>query len=114
MTRRVPGQYVVAIFLIICFTAIVLFLLINGASGHDIYTGVRNFNGVLCCDGQDCKVAWKGVDFTPVAGGYEINQTKEVIEPGRTGISPDAFFHICRRDDLPKTVRCLLVPDSGS
>lgn len=82
-----------------------------GAHGH--YTGIFNFAGINCCTGQDCQRAWQQDDFMPVKNGYRIKSTGEFVPIPATGFSPDQFWHICRKSDSKKTVRCLLVPPGG-
>jgi hypothetical protein len=77
---------------------------------HDHYTGVFNFNGVDCCTSQDCQQAADPKDFEPIAGGYKLRSTGEVVPRGKTGFSPDANWHVCRSDTSKQTIRCLLVP----
>ena len=50
---------------------------------HDIYTDLRDRDGNLCCNGQDCKP----VEATVLPNGnYYLSETGEVI-PRRHGIT---------------------------
>lgn len=84
-------------------------------SQYDPYIGIRNKDGVNCCNGQDCHLAVPDemFDIRP-EGGYIIRSTGEQITEGQVANSPDGNWHICRRFDLERTVRCLMVPVGGS
>jgi hypothetical protein len=84
------------------------------AVAHDPYTGIFNFNGVNCCTGHDCLQAADPSDFEPISNGYKVRSTGEVVPMSTTGFSPDANWHICRKSDSKKTIRCLLVPAGGA
>lgn len=84
------------------------------ALAHDPYTGIFNFNGVNCCTGHDCLQAVDPKDFEPISNGYKVRSTGEVVPMSTTGFSPDANWHICRKSDSKKTIRCLLVPSGGA
>lgn len=94
---------------------IVMFILLafSPAKAHDQYNGILNFDKVNCCNGQDCKKAYDQNDFIPIKNGYRLRSTGEVVMIPTTGFSPDAFWHICRRTDKEKTIRCLLIPPGG-
>jgi hypothetical protein len=81
---------------------------------HDPYTGIFNFSGVNCCTGHDCLQAADPNDFEPVTNGYKVRSTGEVVPMSTTGFSPDANWHVCRKSDVKKTIRCLLVPAGGA
>jgi hypothetical protein len=81
---------------------------------HDPYTGIFNFNGVNCCTGHDCLQAADPSDFEPISNGYKVRSTGEVVPMSTTGFSPDANWHVCRKSDSKKTIRCLLVPAGGA
>ncbi|HEX2430369.1 MAG TPA: hypothetical protein VHK03_06340 [Aestuariivirgaceae bacterium] len=76
--------------------------------------GIFNFNGVNCCTGHDCLQAADPSDFEPISNGYKVRSTGEVVPMSTTGFSPDANWHICRKSDSKKTIRCLLVPAGGA
>jgi len=106
------NNWVVTIFLAICFMAVLLFLLISQASSHENYSGIRNKNGVLCCDGQDCHriVHESEIKIVP-SGGYVVIATGEAVDEGHVADSPNGEWHICRVYDGP--VRCLMIPPGG-
>lgn len=83
------------------------------AQAHDHYAGIKNFDNVVCCNGTDCQKAYDQDDFIPVRNGYQLRSTGEVVFIPTTGFSPDSFWHICRRNDIGKTIRCLLIPPGG-
>jgi hypothetical protein len=80
---------------------------------HDPYRGIFNWAGVHCCNGEDCRKIVDPKDIEPIQGGYRVRSTGEIVDKKYTGISPDNGWHICRRSDLNRTIRCLLVPPSG-
>jgi len=81
---------------------------------RDPYRGIFNWAGVNCCNGQDCKKIVDPKDIEPIQGGYRVRPTGEIVDEKYTGISPDNGWHICRRSDLNRTIRCLLVPPNGA
>src|SRR5262245_13429819 len=59
---------------------------------HDIYSGLRDRNGHLCCNGQDCKP----VQATVLPNGsYYLPTTNEIIPADMATPSPDDRFHQC-------------------
>ncbi len=97
----------------------------NYSSPPDPYDGIKNFDGLSCCGGYDCRKATNSRDFTPIANGYLIKPTGENVPMGWTGFSPDAGWHVCRftsdgggekgrRKWKKGDVRCLLVPPGGA
>jgi hypothetical protein len=78
------------------FAAAVSLGLCSGASNivlaHDIYSTLRDRNGGLCCNGQDCKP----VEATALPNGsYYLPTTNEVIPADMATPSPDDRFHHC-------------------
>src|SRR5262245_53279396 len=86
----------------------------SSAHSHDPYTGIFNFSGVNCCSGHDCLQALDPQDFEPMPNGYKVRSTGEVVPMSTMGFSPDANWHICRKSDARRTIRCLLVPAGGA
>jgi len=59
---------------------------------HDIYSGLRDRDGHLCCNGQDCKP----VKATVLPdGSYYLPETGEIIPADVATPSPDDRFHHC-------------------
>lgn len=89
--------------------------LAGGAQAHDIYSGVRNHAGTLCCGGEDCRA----VSFRVVQGGYQLFDDtgwavvlpQERVTPALVpGSPPEAEAHWCgralnERDDDPVDLR---------
>ncbi len=102
-----------------CVPALAGVLIVTGLAAvpsgraHDIYTGIFNFQGVNCCGGHDCVRAVDPKDFEPLTNGYRVKSTGEFVPMHTTGFSPDANWHICRRPDASRSIRCLLVPPGG-
>ena len=98
-----------------------LFCLSSSAFAHDIYSDLRDRNGHLCCNGQDCKP----VVATVLPGGnYYLPASDEIIAAEMATPSPDDRFHRCTFypianefdrwggpiwEDKPKT-RCFFAP----
>ena len=92
---------------------------------HDIYSNLRDRDGKLCCNGQDCKP----VEATVLPdGNYYLPTTDEVIPAEMATPSPDDRFHHCMYypvanefdrwggpiwEDKPKT-RCFFAPMNSS
>src|SRR5215468_7587798 len=102
---------------------IALLCLSSTVLAHDIYSGFRDRNGHLCCNGQDCR---------PVEamllpnGSYYLPSTDEVIPADMVTPSPDNRFHHCTHypiatvpwggpiyESEPKT-RCFFAPMTPS
>ena len=59
---------------------------------HDMYSGLRDRDGHLCCGGQDCKP----VQATVLPNGsYYLPGTDEIIPAEMAAPSPDDRFHHC-------------------
>ena len=59
---------------------------------HDIYSGLRDRDGNLCCGGQDCMP----VQATVLPdGNYYLPTTDEIIPADMATPSPDDRFHHC-------------------
>lgn len=81
---------------------------------RDPYSGIMNKDKVNCCNGQDCRMILGEGDFViKREGGYILRATGEFIPELSVAPSPDANWHICRKSDLKKTVRCLMIPPGG-
>jgi hypothetical protein len=64
----------------------------NTVLAHDIYSNLRDRDGKLCCNGQDCKP----VEATVLPdGNYYLPTTDEVIPAELATPSPDDRFHHC-------------------
>ena len=72
--------------------AIALLCVSSTVLAHDIYSNLRDRDGNLCCNGQDC---------TPVQatvlpnGDYYLPSTGEIIPADMATPSPDDRFHHC-------------------
>lgn len=84
------------------------------AGKPDPYTGIFNFAGINCCTGHDCLQAVDPKDFEPISEGYRLRSTGEIVKMPTTGFSPDNNWHVCRKSNKEKTIRCLLVPAGGA
>ena len=59
---------------------------------HDIYSDLRDRNGSLCCNGQDCKP----VEALALPNGsYYLPGSDEIIPADMATPSPDDRFHRC-------------------
>jgi hypothetical protein len=73
-----------AVIALLCLSSTVL--------AHDIYSNLRDRDGHLCCNGQDCKP----VEATVLPNGnYYLPKTDEVIPAEMATPSPDDRFHHC-------------------
>ena len=64
----------------------------NTVLAHDIYSRLRDRDGRLCCDGQDCKP----VEATALPNGtYYLPESDEIIPADMAAPSPDERFHHC-------------------
>src|SRR5262245_36664201 len=89
---------------------------------HDIYTGLRDRDGHLCCGGQDCMPV-EAIGLPD--GNYYLPRTDEIIPADMAAPSPDDRFHHCTYypkfdewgspvwESKPKT-RCFLAPMNSS
>src|SRR5262249_44258130 len=74
----------VATFALLCVSSTVL--------AHDIYSNLRDRDGRLCCNGQDCRP----VQVTVLPNGsYYLPSTGEIISAEMATPSPDDRFHHC-------------------
>jgi hypothetical protein len=106
--------------------AIALLCLSSTVLAHDIYTDLRDRDGHLCCNGQDCRP----VQATVLPNGnYYLPNTGEIIPADMATPSPDDRFHHCgyypilyvfdpltgqwERESKPKT-RCFFAPMHSS
>jgi hypothetical protein len=64
----------------------------NTVLAHDIYSNLRDRDGHLCCNGQDCRPVEAAV--LP-DGNYYLPKTDEVIPADMATPSPDERFHHC-------------------
>jgi hypothetical protein len=75
---------------------IALLCLSSTVLAHDIYSGLRDRNGHLCCGGQDCKP----VQATVLPNGsYYLPETDEIIPAEMATPSPDDRFHRCAHNE---------------
>jgi len=71
---------------------IALLCLSTTVLAHDIYSNLRDREGKLCCNGQDCKP----VQATVLPNGnYYLPATGEIIPADMAAPSPDDRFHHC-------------------
>jgi len=71
---------------------IALLCLSSAVLAHDIYNGLRDAAGYLCCGGQDCGPV-KAVVLPN--GNYYLPVTGEIIPAEMASPSPDDRFHHC-------------------
>jgi hypothetical protein len=70
---------------------IALLCVSNTVLAHDIYSNLRDRDGRLCCNGQDCKP----VQVTVLPNGnYYLPETDEIIPADMAAPSPDDHFHL--------------------
>ena len=98
----------------VALACVLLIFFLRPAHAHDPYGSIYNWAGINCCTGHDCQQAADPQDFTPIARGYLIRSTGEIVPLPETGFSPDNHWHVCRKDSGRGAVRCLLVPNGGS
>jgi hypothetical protein len=73
-------------------TAIAVLCVSSTVLAHDIYSDLRDRDGRLCCNGQDCKP----VEVTVLPdGNYYLPSTDEIIPADMAAPSPDDRFHHC-------------------
>jgi hypothetical protein len=73
-----------AVIALLCVSSTVL--------AHDIYSNLRDRDGHLCCNGQDCKP----VEVRVLSdGNYYLPETDETIPADMATPSPDDRFHHC-------------------
>jgi len=100
---------------------IALLCVSNSVPAHDIYSSLRDRNGHLCCNGQDCRP----VEATVLPNGnYYLPASDEIVPADMAAPSPDNRFHHCTHypvanefdrwggpvwEDKPKT-RCFFAP----
>jgi len=103
--------------------AIALLCLASTVLAHDIYGNLRDRDGHLCCNGQDCRP----VQATLLPNGnYYLPSTDEIIPADMATPSPDDRFHRCAYypvasefdpypllESKPKT-RCFFAPMHSS
>jgi len=92
---------------------------------HDIYSNLRDRDGHLCCNGQDCKPV-EAIGLPN--GSHYLPATNEIIPADMAAPSPDDRFHHCRYyptandfnpygdpigESTPKT-RCFFAPMHSS
>ena len=80
--------------------AIALLCLSSTVLAHDIYSGLRDRYGNLCCGGQDCKPVKATVLLN---GNYYLPETGEVIPAAMATPSPDDRFHHCTYHPIVKS-----------
>lgn len=83
------------------------------ASGHDIYAGVTNQYGTLCCNDRDCRqVPWREADGTIE---YNIDGYWLRAEPHNDVGPIDNAAHACwPQGSSPPSPRCLMPPGAGA
>jgi hypothetical protein len=103
---------------------IALLCVSNTVLAHDIYSGLRDRDGHLCCGGQDCKPVEA---IVLPNGSYYLPGSEETIPADMATPSPDDHFHHCTYDPVanefdpwgpfweskPKT-RCFFAPMNSS
>src|SRR2546430_4554151 len=81
---RVEMKKLLAVIALLCLSSTVL--------AHDIYSNLRDRDGHLCCNGQDCKPV-KAVVLSD--GNCYLLETGETIPAEMATPSPDDRFHHC-------------------
>jgi len=71
---------------------IALLCLSSTVLAHDIYSGLRDREGHLCCGGQDCRPV-EAVALPD--GSYYLPGTGETIPANMAAPSPDDRYHHC-------------------
>jgi hypothetical protein len=72
--------------------AIALLCLSTTVLAHDIYSNLRDRDGNLCCNGQDCMP----VEATVLPdGNYYLPASDEIVPADMAAPSPDSRFHRC-------------------
>src|SRR5262245_7514504 len=81
---RIEMKELVAAIALLCVSSTVL--------AHDIYSGLRDRDGHLCCGGQDCMP----VEALALPNGsYYLPASAEIIPADMATPSPDDRFHRC-------------------
>jgi hypothetical protein len=111
--------------LAVAVTILAIMTVSNTVLAHDIYSNLRDRDGHLCCNGQDCRPVQAVV--LP-DGNYYLPKTDEIIPADMATPSPDESFHHCsyypvanefdpwgypQWDSKPKT-RCFFAPTNSS
>src|SRR5262249_42653813 len=121
---RLP--FVLGMVLAVAVIVLAIMTVSNTVLAHDIYSNLRDRDGRLCCNGQDCKP----VKATVLPNGnYYLPESDETIPANMASPSPDERFHRCSyypianefdrwggpviRADKPKT-RCFFAPMNSS
>jgi len=99
---------------------IALLCLSRTVLAHDIYSDLRDRDGNLCCNGQDCKPVEATLQPN---GNYYLPASNEIIPFEMAAPSPDDRFHHCANafdswagpvsDETPIT-RCFLPQTNSS
>jgi len=77
---------------------LVLMCLSTTVLAHDIYSNLRDRDGHLCCNAQDCKP----VQATVMPDGdYYLPASDEIIPADMAAPSPDDRFHRCAYNPVP-------------
>jgi hypothetical protein len=71
---------------------LVLLCVSSTVLAHDIYSGLRDRDGHLCCGGQDCKPV-EAIVLSD--GSYYLPASGETIPADMATPSPDDHFHHC-------------------
>jgi hypothetical protein len=69
---------------------------------HDMYSNLRDRDGRLCCNGQDCEPV---VATVLPDGSYYLPGTDEIIPADMATPSPDDRFHRCTYYPISKVDR---------
>ena len=78
--------------LAVAVTILAILTVSNTVLAHDIYSNLRDRDGHLCCNGQDCRP----VEATVLPdGNYYLPATDETIPADLATPSPDDRFHHC-------------------
>jgi hypothetical protein len=118
---RLP--FVLGMILAAAVTILAIMTVSNTVSAHDIYSNLRDRDGHLCCNGQDCRP----VEATVLPdGNYYLPSSDEVIPADMATPSPDDRFHRCAYNPVanefdpgpvlvskPRT-RCFFAPMNSS
>jgi hypothetical protein len=89
-----PARLPYVLWMVLAVAVIILAIMTvsNTVLAHDIYSGLRDREGNLCCGGEDCKP----VEATVLPNGnYYLPETGETIPADMAAPSPDDRFHHC-------------------
>jgi hypothetical protein len=122
-TEQARFAFAFGMVLAVAVTILAILTVSNTVLAHDIYSNLRDRDGHLCCNGQDCRP----VEATVLPdGNYYLPSSDEVIPADMATPSPDDRFHRCAYNPVanefdpgpvlvskPRT-RCFFAPMNSS